>query len=89
MSLGKRKIPCGGKIALPWEIIDLTGITRGDRFGAVSRAGIHNDDLVHQIPDGVQTSRKHGLLIFYDHAKTDGSHKEPPFKENILNLAQL
>ena len=48
MSLGKRKIPCGGKIALPWEIIDLTGITRGDRFGAVSRAGIHNDDLVHQ-----------------------------------------
>ena len=71
------------------EIIDLTGITRGDRFGAVSRAGIHNDDLVHQIPDGVQTSRKHVLLIFYDHAKTDGSHKEPPFKENILNLAQL
>ena len=71
------------------EIIDLTGITRGDRFGAVSRAGIHNDDLVHQIPDGVQTSRKHVLLIFYDHAKTDCNHKEPPFKENILNLAQL
>ena len=54
--LGKRKIAGITEIAGPCKIIDPVGVAGGNFLGTVCGTGIDNDDFVHQIRNGIQTS---------------------------------
>ena len=68
-----------GKIVLPGEIEDLAGILAGDLLGAVRTARVRDDDLVYQVPDGIQTAGQVLFLVFDDHAEADSDQYDHPF----------
>ena len=66
--LRKGKIPCGGKVVGPVVIVDAVRVFGGDLFGSVCGAGVDDDDLVHEVCDTLQASRKDSFFIFNNHA---------------------
>ena len=70
----KGKISRCCKVIRPLEIIDFIRISGDDLFRPVGRSGIHDDNFIHQIPHGIQTSGDDRLLILYNHAETDTDH---------------
>ena len=74
LRLGEGKIPRGGKVVGPREVIDLVGIPPRDLPGRVGGAGVHNDDLVRRVRRAFEAAGEDVLLVLDDHAQADGDH---------------
>ena len=72
--MGEGLVPRGGKIVLPGEVKNLVGEAGGNLPGAVGRAGVYKNDLVHQVGHTLQTALQHILLVLYDHTQADAYH---------------
>ncbi len=74
LCFGKGKITRRCKVPDPGEIIEPVRVAGGNLFRIVRGAGVHDDDLVHQVRNAVQAPCQNLFFIFHDHAQTDCDH---------------
>ena len=71
---GKSEVSGRRKIIDPGKVVDPVRIPGCDLLCPVCRAGIYNNDLIHQILDSIKAPCQMLLFIFYNHTKADRWH---------------